>query len=102
MAQKEKIIEVIYAVIDEINETLPEDGKLKASPETILFGKNGSLDSLGIVSLITGIEQKIEEELGATINLANEKAMFSKDSPFETIGKLTNYIYLVLQKEIND
>jgi acyl carrier protein len=67
--------------------TLPED----LTEETSLFGRNGILDSLSLVSLIVGVEQGIEDELGVSVVLADEKAMSQKHSPYRTIGALAEY-----------
>jgi len=38
------------------------------------------------------IEEKIEDNLGITIDLTDDKAMSQKRSPFRTIGTLVDYI----------
>jgi len=99
---KEEIIKVLYASIDDINEKLPKEEQLEKSLDTSLFGPSGNLDSLGIINLIVVIEQKINEVFGFTITLANEKAMSQKDSPFKTIGTLVDYISSLLKENSNE
>jgi len=60
-------------------------------PETRLFGKDGLLDSMALVSLVMSLEQEIAEQFGAEIALADEKALSQKHSPFRTIGSLVSY-----------
>ena len=96
---KERVVGVVYEVVDEINESILKENKLDKTCETVLLGEGGKLDSLGIVTLITAIEQKIEDEFGVLITLADENAMSQVDSPFETIGKLADYISLLLDKK---
>ncbi len=86
------ITDCIYRAIDEINNPLPDKNKVKKSPEAVLFGKNTTLDSLQLVTLIVEIEQVIEDDLDITITLADEEALAQKDSPFKTIGTLAKYI----------
>jgi D-alanine--poly(phosphoribitol) ligase subunit 2 len=64
--------------------------------QTTLFGQNGLLDSLGLVSLVVNVEQAIEDEYGTSISLTDEKAMSQKNSPYRTIGSLAYYIQSVL------
>lgn len=90
--ENEKIMQVIFKAVDEINLQLPEEQKIKKDPETILFGKGGLLDSLGLVNFISTVEQKINEELKINITLADDRAISQKNSPFKTIGTLTEYI----------
>ena len=69
---------------------------LDTGEETKLFGRDGNLDSLGLINLIVLVEQNIEEEFDTIITLADEKAISQKRSPFKTIGSLTDYIYLLI------
>ena len=56
---------------------------------TKLFGNN--LDSMGIVFLVTEIEQAISEKLNFNIVLADERAMSQKTSPFKKVETLISY-----------
>ncbi|MBK9382686.1 MAG: hypothetical protein IPN39_15365 [Chitinophagaceae bacterium] len=75
--------------------------KLSKTEETLLFGTGDSLDSLQLVNLITIIEQKLEEETGDFISLADEKAMSLDESPFKTVGSLKNYINTLINEGAN-
>ena len=101
MNNKKQVLRVIFKVIDEINQLLPEDGQMKKSIDTDLFGRSGKLDSMGLVTLIVTTEQKIEEELGVSITIADERAMSQKNSPFKTIGTLAEYTLLLLEENAN-
>ena len=101
MMNKEKIIQSIFTAVEEINGQLPGNKQLEQSTKTVLFGKDGKLDSLGLVSLIIAIEQNIEDEFDECITIADERAMSQKRSPFRTIGTLADYIDMLL-KEIQN
>jgi acyl carrier protein len=60
--------------------------------ETKLFGRNAPLDSLGLVSLVMEIEERLEEEHSLSVVLADERAMSRRASPFRTLGSLVDYI----------
>ncbi|SVA52235.1 uncharacterized protein METZ01_LOCUS105089 [marine metagenome] len=98
MNQKEKIVQSIYNSIDELNEQLPQEQQLGQSTKTVLFGKDGKLDSLGLVTLLVIIEQNIEDEFDVSITIADERAMSQKRSPFRTIGTLADYIDMLLRE----
>jgi len=99
---KQKIIPIVYDIIDELNQQLGDEEKIEKSLETGLFGANSNLDSLGLVNLIVAIEQNIDDEFGVTISLADEKAMSQKNSPFRTIGTLIDYTQILLEEKLND
>lgn len=95
-----KILEdLIYPVVDEMQDTVGDEEQLLKSPETPLLGAGSALDSLGLVSLIIAVEERIENQMGRSITLANEKAMSLSKSPFRTIGTLADYISQVLVEE---
>lgn len=93
---RENVTRLIYNVIDDLNAQLPGDSKLEKGSDFVLFGSTGYLDSLGLVSLIVGIEDKINAEYGYTISLADEKAMSQESSPFKTIGTLVEYLSMLI------
>ena len=97
MEKPERIKRVIFAAIDEINLQLSEDKRLKKSMDTVLFGEDSGLDSIGFVTFIVLTEQKIENEFGVTITLTNEQAMSKRKSPFKDVGNLTEYISELLE-----
>ena len=97
---RQTVLRLVFETMDEINETLPEDRQLEKSSETHLLGRDGKLDSLGLVSFIILLEQRIDEELGRGITLADESAMSRTKSPFRTVENLTDYILELLKETI--
>ena len=97
MISQEKITQVIFNAIDDLNQLLPRDRRLEKSQETVLSGPVGGLDSLGLINLIVATEQKIQEELNVAISLADGKAMALPYNPFESIGTLAGYISVILK-----
>lgn len=67
--------------------------------ETRLIGQGAILDSLGLVSLIVEVEQRLSDELGVDLILADERAMSQKRSPFRSIGALADYIYDLITEQ---
>ena len=72
----------------------PSQGSARGAMDenTRLFGKDGLLDSLGLVNLLMDIEQEVNERTGLCIALADDRAMSQSRSPFRTIGTLADYI----------
>lgn len=87
---KEKILSIIY---DEMNALMEQDNvQGEMNEETGIYGNDGRLDSMGLVSLLVAVEQAIEDEFDVEITIANAKAMSQKNSPFKTIGSLADYV----------
>ena len=95
----EKIREIVYRAIDQVNEGLSEDEKLVKSPDTYLFGEKGTLDSLGLVNLMVAVEQTINDELGYYIALAQDRVNSQPLSPFESVKSLVDYIGILLKED---
>ena len=97
MADKKLILEAIFAAIDDINETLPENRKISKDPQTILYGPQGVIDSLTLTLLIVAVEQKIGQSLHASISLIDQTDA-SNDNAFHNIKILQSHIELLLDK----
>lgn len=89
---REKISQVVFKSINKFQVEYDQTIDLSEGEKTRLFGGNGQLDSLGLVSLIVNIEEDIEQELGISLVLADEKALSRRTSPFSRIGNLIDYI----------
>ena len=85
--------DVLPLIIDSLLELKGQRIKLPSDlgSETLLFGQDGILDSLGLVSLVVAVEQGIEEKFGVSVSLADEKAMSQRNSPYRTVGSLAEY-----------
>ncbi len=88
-----EIEKVIMDSLDDLNSNLDKPIDLSAKSETILFGKGSSLDSIDFVSLIIDIERQIRDISGKNITLADKRALSHKNSPFRTVGTLTNFVF---------
>jgi acyl carrier protein len=92
------VLELIYEVIDELNLDLEPSEQLKKDENSVIFGPESTLDSMGLVNLITLIEQRIEEKTGNFIAIADERAMSMQESPFKTVKTLKEYIEVLLNE----
>lgn len=94
---QEKIEKIIIDTLKELNEELENDSFINPNFKTKLYGANGAMDSLALVSFIADLEDKISDEFEKDIILADEKAMSAKTSPFRNIESLTSYIKSLLE-----
>ena len=89
---RESVLRSIFETIDEINETLPDEQRLEKSVDTRLFGRQGRLDSLGLVNFIVLLEQRIADDFDMAVTLADEKAISRARSPFRSVENLADYV----------
>lgn len=93
------VTDVVFAAVDEVNQQLRRGQRLAKSEATIISGESSQLDSLGLVNLIFSIEQKVEEEFGITLALADEVVSAVDQDPFRTIGSLSDCILSMLENK---
>ncbi|CAM2068802.1 hypothetical protein SCOR_25760 [Sulfidibacter corallicola] len=98
MSLEERVQEAVYLAVDETNEDQGEE-LLPKSLDTLLFGENGRLDSLGLVNFISVVEEHVEDVFDATIVLADERALTAEKSPFHSIANLVEYVCVLLREE---
>ncbi|MCK4774962.1 MAG: hypothetical protein KAT30_09250 [Candidatus Krumholzibacteria bacterium] len=95
---REKILEVIFRAIDEVNDALPPKNRLAKSPDTTLFGEGATLDSIGLVNLIVATEQRLLEDLDVSVTIANERAISREKSPFRSVDMLAEYVEELIEE----
>ena len=87
---KQKIGEIVEKALEEVNEDADE--RVDYAKETKLFGKGGGLDSFSFVTLISSIEEQIQEQFGKEVYLVSDEVYEKKYNPFATIASLEEYI----------
>jgi acyl carrier protein len=95
---RQKIEKIIIETLEELHEELETEKPIDITSQTRLYGGDGALDSLALVSLITDVEERVSDEFDKDIVLADEKAMSQRTSPFRNIESLTNYIQKLLEE----
>ena len=96
MQRREKIAALVGAAIDELNLQRGPGEALGKAADTLLFTLGGPLDSLGLVNLIADLEGRVEAEFGEWVNLADETLFAGEGSPFQSVGRLVDYIAGIL------
>jgi acyl carrier protein len=96
---RDSITAMVIASLEDVLSQAEEPPTAPVSEETHLVGRSAVLDSLGMVTLVVDLEQRIEEEYGVSLTLADDRAMSQKHSPFLTVRSLTNYILGLIDEE---
>jgi hypothetical protein len=72
-----QFVQLLYEAVDEINQGQAPGQALEKSPATVLMGSSGKLDSLGFVTLVVALEEKMERALGRHVSVID--SMFGGD-----------------------
>jgi len=92
MSDPSELHQIVLEAVDEFNRGQIEAERIRSDSEVVLVGEGGQLDSMGLVTLIIAVEQKVQQQFGRAVALADEKAFSQKHSPFRTLDTLTAYI----------
>ncbi len=95
----DRIDKLVFEILKAFGENENVAGLENPTADTPLYGENGLLDSLALVSLIADLEAAIGERFEVEVTLADERAMSRKRSPFRTAGTLAEFVEEVVAEE---
>ncbi len=88
----EEIEKVVIECVKLLGEDIESDMYHNPDKDSVLYGPNGGLDSINLVTLIADLEMEIEDNFGKQVTIATERAMSQRISPFRTVRSISNYI----------
>jgi acyl carrier protein len=89
---RQAVVETILSALHDLLEA-NVDGDLPALDEsTRLIGRSAVFDSMGLVTLIVEVEQRLEADFDLVVVLADDRAMSQTRSPFLSVGALADYV----------
>lgn len=86
---RDAVLQVISAALAEVNADRSSDQQFPMSPDTQLCSE---LDSFELVDLLLGVEKRVSDAMGTSVLLMDARALPRTNSPFSSIGTLTDYI----------
>src|SRR2546421_10919910 len=90
-------------IVDALREFVEQHGIDAPGPldgDTRLFGREGLLDSMGLVTLVVAVEQANEDEYGVGVSLSDDPARPQRTSPYPTVGPLPAYAPRLLHRAV--
>jgi D-alanine--poly(phosphoribitol) ligase subunit 2 len=96
--EKEVISNIVKSAVEQANTTLPPEGRLEPSASTLLTGDGGALSSLGVITFILAVEERVNEACSTEIVLFDESLIADPDGPFRTLGALMDHVHSAVQK----
>ena len=93
---KNQIEAIIIEALQDLNDDIESESLENPNKDTKIFGEDGALDSLALVSLISDLEEGIHDNFDIDVILADEKAMSQHRSPFGSVESLTEYIEMLI------
>lgn len=97
MTESKNIQNIIFNALINLADELENEELKNPNANTKIYGIDGNLDSLALVSLIADLESELSDKLNINVVLADEKAMSMRNSPFRDVSTLTDYIHNLAQ-----
>ncbi|NDD70597.1 hypothetical protein EBZ97_00935 [bacterium] len=98
MITRSQILVLIINRLKSLGVELQKPALIEATEQTRLFGDKADLDSMGLVTLIADLEYDLQQNLGRTVSLVDEKAMSRLTSPFRRVDYLADYLVELLNE----
>ena len=89
---RQQALRLVFETIDAVNPQLAPARRLAKAADTVIVGPGGSLDSLGIVTFVVALEERVGDELSRSVQLLDETALSDPGGPFHTVGSLADYV----------
>lgn len=82
----------VEAATDAVDHEDPSVADAQVSESTILIGDGAVVDSLGLVQIITDVEETVSERYGRDLDLTDERALSQQHSPFRSVAALVDHV----------
>jgi hypothetical protein len=96
----ELVRDCIIQSITLLNQRLTKRVDVTLRERAPLFGGEGPLDSISLVSLIADVEEAVEERWNVCIVLATDRAFSRTRSPFKSVGELADYADDLIEEKL--
>ena len=82
---------IIYQVFDNLMEQSTEL-ELEKKKSTPLVGDGSVLDSLGLVNFLVALEQKLQDIVGSSFQIADQDLLIGEEQPLRSVETLSAYL----------
>ena len=97
-----EIVGIIYRAIDEYNRSAGCEYKIIKELDSIIYGRESGLDSLGLANLIIFIEDGLLKSYELKVCLVDVATINDSVNPFYTVKSLARFIKrLIKEKELS-
>lgn len=93
--------DINQVVISTFKQVLADSEKTfegEPAADTMIMGPDSPFDSVDLVTFIVALEQILEDDWDISVILADDRAMSQTESPFKSIGSISNYIELLIKE----
>lgn len=94
-AQDDTVLLTLREALDRVNAVQPDE-KIPFLLDAPLFGREGPLNSHGLIRLAVNIQQLVAERFSVEIDLFDERVFDPESPPFRTMRALADHVRALL------
>ena len=94
-AQDDAVLEILREALERVNAVQPKE-KIPFLPDAPLFGREGALNSHGLIRLAVNVQQLVAERFSVEIDLFDQRVFNLESPPFRTMRVLAEHIRTLL------
>lgn len=91
MLVHDRLLQIVFEVLDEINETRPASERIARDPHAPLAA-SGQLDSLAMISILVGLDERLQREFNVGVDVVALMALPVSDSPMLSVDSLMAHL----------
>lgn len=101
MSEHDKALSIISETFESLKRSGIISAKTTLSEDTIILGSGSELDSLGFVTFISDLEERVSDDAGDDVYLVlDDISDFNLNNPSLTVRALASYISGLLRKDV--
>ncbi len=89
---KDQIIKLIYKSIEEYNLSVTKERRLELELNTVLYGNNSQLDSLGLANLLLSVENQFNMDYKKELCMVDSAIQIEPINPFLNVDSLATFL----------
>lgn len=93
MLNKETALQLMRECADSLLRSDMIEQPIDLTPSALLYGEGANLDSIGFVTFVTGVEERLNEKLGGDLVIALlDIDDFDDSAPMLTVDRFADYL----------
>ena len=92
MTLRDDLQRIVDEALDEFNDLLSPEEKVRKAPGTRLLAADGKLDSMGAITLVVALDSGLVRRFGHSAGLTENPRIFEVDGPMRSVGALVDFL----------
>jgi acyl carrier protein len=87
-----EVLEAVFSAIDQVNPQQEPARRVPKRADAVLFGDQGTLDSLGLITFAVALEDVVDERFGRRVKIMDEQLLGQAEGPLSNVSRLVDFL----------